>query len=116
MWSQVSAQSRSIPLDGATLTVRSAQLRDSGHALGASTTRLVAWHFYWVNGTLTSSDQWAKAYGAFYRLLGRGDDAAVVILYARADAAGGADAVLGSFMRENLAELTRRLASTRDGE
>lgn len=116
VWSQVSAQSRSIPLDGVRLTVRSAQLRDSGHASGASATRLVAWQLYWVNGMLTSSDQWAKAYAAFYRLLGRGDDAAVVIVYARADAAGGADAVLESFMRENLSELKRRLASTRDGE
>jgi len=115
-WSQVSAQSQPVLVDGAPLTVRSTQLRDSGHASGASASRLVAWHFYWVNGTLTSSDQWAKAYAAFYRLLGRGDDAAVVILYARADAAGGADAVLGSFMQENLAELKRRLASTRDGE
>ena len=116
VWSQVSVQSQLVLVDGASLTVRSTQLRDSGHASGASAGRLVAWHFYWVNGTLTSSDQWAKAYAAFYRLLGRGDDAAVVILYARADAAGEADTALESFMRENLAELKRRLASTRDGE
>jgi len=119
VWSQVSAQSQPVLIDGATLTVRSAQLRDSGHASGASANRLVAWQLYWVNGTLTSSDQAAKAYAAFYRLLGRGDDAAVVIMYASADtahAAGGVDAVLGSFMRENIAELKRRLASTRDGE
>ena len=116
VWSQVSTEGRPVPIDGATLTVRSTQLRDSGHAAGASANRLVAWQLYWINGTLTSSDQWAKAYAALYRLMGRGDDAAVVIVYARADAAGGVDAVLASFLQENLSELKRRLASTRHGE
>ena len=115
-WSQVSTESRPVLIDGSTLTVRSTQLRDSGHASGASANRLVAWQFYWVNGTLTSSDQWAKAYAALYRLMGRGDDAAVVIVYARADAAGGADALLASFLQANLPDLKRRLASTRQGE
>jgi len=115
-WSQVASGSRQVPIDGATLTVRSSQLRGSGHASEAAATRLVAWQIYWINGKLTSSDQWAKAYAAFYRLIGRGDDAAVVIVYAKADASGGVDAVLESFMRETLPELKRRLASTRDGE
>lgn len=34
-----------------------------------------------MNGTLTASNAQAKLYGALQRLLGRGDDAAVVILY-----------------------------------
>lgn len=115
-WSQVAGGSRPIKIDGETVVVRSSQLRGSGHASEATATRLVVWQIYWVNGELTSNDQWAKAYGAFYRLIGRGDDAAVVVVYAKADASGGVDKVLESFMRENIPVLKMRLASTRDGE
>ncbi|MBC7469841.1 MAG: EpsI family protein, partial [Ramlibacter sp.] len=118
-WSQVSVGARRLQIDGAALTVRTAQLRASGHAgaTTATTNRLVAWQLYWVNGTLTANDQWAKACAAVYRLLGRGDDAAVIIVYAIDDGGGSTstEAALESFLRANLHGLSQRLADVRDG-
>ena len=42
---------------------------------------LVAWRWYWVDGQYTVSPYWAKLLQAKSRLLGRGDDGAVVVLY-----------------------------------
>lgn len=47
------------------------------------TDRIVAWHWYRVAGRLTASDILAKAYLAFSRLAGRGDDSALVVIYTR---------------------------------
>ncbi|TMH32320.1 MAG: exosortase A, partial [Betaproteobacteria bacterium] len=38
---------------------------------------------YWVEGTLTSSDYLAKALTAWSKLRGRGDDSALIVIYAR---------------------------------
>jgi exosortase A len=74
-WRQAARGEREIRLDGSALRVR------TGEIAGASR-RLLVWQWYWVNGRVTSSDYLAKAYGAFDRLLARGDDAAVVMIYA----------------------------------
>ena len=58
---------------------------------------MVVWQWYWINGRWTSSDVLAKAYTAFSRLTGRGDDSAVIILYARQTQPGEAEAILAAF-------------------
>ena len=55
--------------------------------VAAERERLVAWNWYWIDGRLTTSDAWAKRCTALARLRGRGDDSAVVIVYAHADSA-----------------------------
>lgn len=50
-------------------------------------TRLIAWHWYWINGKLTASEFEAKLLTAFSRLRGQGDDSAVIILYAPSETA-----------------------------
>ncbi|HZQ74072.1 MAG TPA: exosortase A [Burkholderiales bacterium] len=47
--------------------------------------RLLVWDWYWIGGTALTSPYVAKAYLARDRLLGRGDDAAAVILAAPYD-------------------------------
>jgi len=42
--------------------------------------RLLAWRWYWINGRLTTSDYLAKAYTAFDKITGRGDDSAVIVV------------------------------------
>ena len=71
----------------------------------------MVWHLYWVNGTLTSSDYWATAYGALHRLTGRGDDAAVITLYTTKEQG---PAVLDVFLAANSSAIAALLLKTRD--
>ncbi|MDR1996224.1 exosortase A [Azonexus sp.] len=73
--------------------------------------RLRAWQWYWIDGRLTASDAGAKLLTALSRLSGRGDDAAVVILYAPATTAASA---LPAFAAAAAPEINRLLAATRD--
>jgi len=111
-WSQVSAGTHVLAMDGVDLVLRTGEVRELPWA-GGGDQRLVAWQLYWINGTWTSSDVAAKAYGALYRLLGRGDDAAVLVVYTLQGEQ--AQATLEGFLRANLGALHSRLAAARDG-
>lgn len=112
-WAQVGSGKHVFALPDQAVTVRTAALR--GAALGDHTNldRLVAWQIYWINGTLTSSDYLAKVYGAFYRLIGRGDDSAVIILYTAKEQAGGEEALLESFLTTNYPAINELLKKTK---
>jgi exosortase A len=112
-WSQVSSGSHDLSVDGKPLRVSSAHIRGSSHAGQAAAVRLVAWQLYWINGHWTANDEAAKAYGAVQRLIGRGDDAAVVVVYTPDEP--GADATLEAFMRVNLHVLNAQFVRVRDG-
>lgn len=81
---------------------RTAELR--GQALsqvsgdGSSAPRLRVWQAYWVGGRWFTSDWRAKVYGAWQQLLGRGDDAAVVLVYGPKAAVGPDDRLLRDFV------------------
>ena len=51
---------------------------------GGIESRFTVWQWYWINGRLTTSDIEAKWLTALSRISGRGDDSAVVMLYAPA--------------------------------
>ncbi|MDO8450856.1 MAG: exosortase A [Rhodoferax sp.] len=112
-WAQVASASHEVAIDGKSVVVRSAELRATDLAAQAVNSRLIVWQIYWINGTLTSSDHLAKAYSAFYRLTGRGDDSAVIIVYMPKDAPGGTDTVLASFLTANYPAINRLLLKTR---
>ncbi len=92
--------------NGAPLKVRTAELRGSPVAGETGAERLTVWQLYWVNGTLTSSDILAKAYTAFYSLLGRGDDSAVIIVYAPKGESNQGELALDAFMQSNTTTIT----------
>jgi EpsI family protein len=81
----------------------------------ADTTRLIVWHLYWVNGRYTTDDTGAKVYGAWYRLQGRGDDGAVLIFHALESVDGAGEALLESYLRDNLDAIDAELRRVRDG-
>ena len=112
-WSQVASGSRDIPTGARTLSVRTAELRGSPLAGGATGQRLVVWQIYWINGTFTASDYLAKAYSAWFRLTGRGDDSAVIIVYATKDQLAGTELVLQPFLSDNLTAIEALLVQTR---
>lgn len=115
LWALIGGlRSDTLAIDGEMVTIRSALLRGTATP-GAPEQRLRVWQLYWVGGKLTSSDYWAKAYAATDRLLGRGDDAAVIVLYTGEEQPGGARAVLESFARANLGAIVEQLRRARDG-
>jgi EpsI family protein len=57
------------------LAVRESRLRSNRD-------ELLAWHWYWAGAHWTALEEEVKLRQAFDRLTGRGDDAAVVVLYA----------------------------------
>ncbi|NMG75992.1 exosortase A [Aromatoleum diolicum] len=87
------------------VTVRDTEVFDAS-------SRLLVWHWYWVDGRWTSSDYVAKLYQAASRLRGGGDDSAVVMIYApvRTDERAKVIATLERFALEMGSELDAALA------
>ncbi|RQO58699.1 exosortase A [Paucibacter sp. KBW04] len=117
-WAQVASGRQELPVNAAVLPLRTAELRGSALGHGSSEadlqSRLRVWQLYWVNGRVLSQDWQAKLYGAVYRLLGQGDDAAVIILYANKAQAGKDDALLQRFVQDNWAQIEASLRAERD--
>ena len=97
--------------------VRSADLRGPLSEGSSQPQRLRAWQVYWIGGSLMTSDVRARLQLAINRLLGRGDDGAVIFLSTRLQEGRGeeADATLARFLGPNLAALTARLEAARSG-
>jgi exosortase A len=96
-WSRVASGVQGVSVNQQPLTARSGELRRlQPDAASGNELRLLVWQFYWVNGHLTSSDALAKIYGALGRLMGQGDDGAVIMVYTPKQA--GAAGVLQSFL------------------
>lgn len=108
LWAKVAGGSRPITLAQRTIPLRSAELRS------ADASRLLVWQWYWVNGHLTASDSEAKAYTAWSRLTGQGDDSAAIFVYAPKEQAGGGDAALEAFVHAAAPEIERLLSQTRE--
>ncbi|MDG0836042.1 EpsI family protein [Pelomonas saccharophila] len=104
-WAQTAGGLAELDAPAAPPSWRTAELR--GQALsevrgdGSSAPRLRVWQIYWINGRPFVSDWQAKLYGAWLSLLGRGDDAAVLLVYVDKAAAGTDDARLRSFIHLN---------------
>jgi EpsI family protein len=115
-WKRVASGSRLVAFGDKQANVRTAELLGTARAGRTGEVRLVAWQVYWICGTMTASDYLAKAYGAFYRLTGRGDDSAVIIVYTPKDQSGGAEAVLESFLSDNYVTINELLLKTRQNK
>jgi EpsI family protein len=113
-WSQLAREISDIKLDGQAVTVRSGRLRSNvGFFPGQGETRLVVWHWFWINGRITASDYVGKFWQALYRLTGQGDDSAAIVLYTAEDQSGGAAAVMQDFVASNEAGIAALLANAR---
>jgi len=109
LWAQVSRGTRTLELDGQPLVMRTAELRGTPVASQVRENRLVVWQTYWVNGTITSSDVLAKAYAAGYSLIGKGDDSAVILVYAPKGNAGQGESAIEDFVRTNIPHIRKLL-------
>ncbi|MFZ8499129.1 exosortase C-terminal domain/associated protein EpsI, partial [Staphylococcus aureus] len=68
---------------------------------GSRAPRLRVWQLYWINGRAFVVDWQAKLYGVWQSLLGHGDDAAVVLIYADKLESGADDALLRRFVDQH---------------
>lgn len=93
LWNRVAGGSRQAMWNAETVTVRTAELAS------VISQRLVVWQLYWINGHLTASDVEAKAYTALMRLLGQGDDSAVLFFFAQKESAAGSDKAIEDFVQ-----------------
>jgi EpsI family protein len=107
IWSDMGATRRSLHLNDKKLSVVEMRLR-------GRSAQLLTWHWYWVDRQYTTSPYWAKLLQAKSALSGRGDDAAVVIVYTELEGDPQvAGSTLHSFAEAMLPALTRSLDDAR---
>jgi exosortase A len=85
---------------------------------GRAGERFRVWHWFWVDGRHTASPARAKVDTALARLMGRGDDSAVVVVYIaqgqEPSASAEADARLRAFLEVAAAPIAADLDATRE--
>jgi exosortase A len=122
-WAQVSRSSAQVDVAGRVMPWRSTVLRGPGEPGSATAQRLLVWHTYWINGEFTTSDVRAKLLLALNRVLGKGDDSAVLIIYTPLPDTGpgvvpdntASEAVLRRFVAAQLPLLVRPLERLAQG-
>lgn len=89
VWYQAASRTKSVAWADRTTDVQETELAAMSRTAAGSLPPVTVWRLYWVNGTWTSNVFLAKAYSVAYRLLGRGDESAAIVLYAPAVRDGG---------------------------
>jgi exosortase A len=116
-WSQVSSGVIAAPGPGRQPKVwRTAVLRGANDPAVLQAPRLRVWQAYWVDGALQTSDARVKLRLALNRLLGRGDDGAVILLSTSMSSDGQtteADALLTRYVQDHLPALDSALQAAR---
>ena len=112
-WTEAKTSQSTAVIGGQHHTVKTSELRGQAGSSLTSDTRLEAWQIYWISGTLTSNDYAAKVYSAFYRLLGQGDDSAVIVVYTKKETGSDSKVVLQSFLDAHYAQIDANLSALR---
>jgi exosortase A len=119
-WASSDKGQREITAAGLKTQMGIAEVRASLSSAGATAQtngqRLRVWHAYWIGGRFVVGDIQARIRLSLHRLLGEGDDAAVVIFYIPLTLvvdAPQADAVLQSWVSSALPALAEQLNATR---
>jgi EpsI family protein len=107
-WVRAAGGKRTITLNGRPLEVRTSELRGPGGQ------EILLWQWYWINGYVTSSDYWAKAYTALARLQGRGDDSAAILVYTSRERFEAAEKSLEAFVAAAGPAIETALQQTRN--
>lgn len=106
-WVEAGSSRQTVALPGRRLQLHSSLLQPLGlrglRAERPAAPGLLVWQLYWVQGLATTSAPLAKAYGAWLRLMGQRDDAAMLLAYVPAGPA--AAPTLQAFWRDNYAAL-----------
>jgi exosortase A len=112
-WVRTIVGTAQAPIAGKDTPVSASMLRGPGNA------GILAWQWYWVNGTVTSSDVVAKARTAWLRMTGQRDDSASVILYVDTPDPESASGALESLTKDAwpaIASSLQQARSSSDGK
>ena len=113
-WHSVKDGAVDLPQPGQTLPWRGATLQTMDTRRGMDQGRLRVWRLYWIGGYLTANDIKGKLLQAWQQVLGRPDDAAVVVLYTFQTATDQqADQTLAAFTDANFSMIERQLNQAR---
>ena len=113
-WNQIGSGGRTVAVDGASVSVRTAEVLGTTAASSAARPHLVVWHLYWVGGRWVAGDAAAKMSGAVTKLRGGGSDGAALVLHTDGDSNSASNATLQAFLQANLGLLDALLRQTRD--
>lgn len=106
-WKSLTHTDETVEWDGASVAVRRTEI-------GGLTQRLDAVRLFWVDGHVTGSEYVAKARTAWAKLWGRGDDSALVVIYAQRGASEAQTLdTLRAFARDMSPAIAGALASVR---
>ena len=111
-WAVSGSGSAALSTGLAASRVRTLSLRQPANPNLEARVKLDAAYVYWVGGRYTTSDAEAKLMLAFNRLLGRGDDGAVLFFYTAQRDAGQSAQVLRDFIGLQLGPLGEMLGAT----
>jgi exosortase A len=112
-WAQTASGGTQVDTPAGRLALRTADLRGSAAPGSSTAQRLRVWQVYWIGGHYTTSDARARLTLAVNRLLGRGDDSAVLFFYtptSGATSSAVADETLAAFVNAALPALDALLA------
>jgi exosortase A len=118
VWASAALGERDVMVPGLGAHMALAEVRSSLAPLAvgaAQAQRLRVWYTYWIGGRLVANDTQARLLMSMNRLMGKGDDAAVLVFYTPLSPAtenAQADAVLQRFLSAVLPPLSRQLDAT----
>jgi exosortase A len=121
-WASVARGQHTVTTPGLSVQMTVSEVRAALSTTGITGTgtshgaqRLRVWHTYWIGGEFVTSEVQARARLSLNRLMGKGDDAAVVIFYAAAPTPAEnaqADANLEALAQRAMPALAGQLSAT----
>ena len=114
-WQLGSATTAMHAIGGERVAWRAAEIVQSATApRDGARRRLDVRQIFWIDGKLSASNARAVAYGVLGKLLGRGDEGAVITVFTEGPVARETGAVLDLFLRQHFAAMESQLAAYRD--
>jgi EpsI family protein len=114
-WNVVSRRQNEVKLPEASISVKSSTLNHINGLAGLREQQMDVWYFYWIDGRFTDSDYLTKIYTGISKLLGRGDDAAVIVLHVVREPGIDSEKTLDRFLRENYTQIDELLHAAQAG-
>ena len=113
-WIELPGAERKLALASGPQDLRQARVLQAEVAGSPRRQRLLVWRLYWIDGQLVSGDLRGKLMGAWARLKGRGDDAALLLLYADEPDDAQSERALTRFMETASPALVSQLEAARN--
>ena len=112
-WNLTNRGATVVDVNGQGIPLRTAEVISAGALGHGGRERLDVRQVYWVDGHFSASDHWAVIHGVWSRLVGRGDDGALLTFFTAGGAEEGTGPLLDGFIRTNLDAFQQQLATTR---